>query len=150
VLGLDVSGDQINVAKKRMQKSGLDNLEFAHANATDLAANISEKFDYAIIIFVIHEIDYSERIQLLKQVADIADKLVILDYHYPMSRNIPGYIIRLTELLAGKNHFANFRDYTRRGGIIPLLSNADLTILNDRINRPGVFRTIVATKDAKF
>ena len=149
VLGIDISQKQIDIAQKRFSKSGAGNVEFKTTSATDMKRMVNDKFDYAILTFVIHEVSPSERRDILSQVKDLAGKIVILDFHHPMARNFSGYSIRLTEFLAGKDHYTNFLDFNYRGGLLPLLEEAGFEIIRDRINGPKVFRTIVASQKSK-
>ena len=41
-------------------------------------------FDYAVMTYVIHEVNPEDRIELLKQMAQIADKIIIGDYLVPV------------------------------------------------------------------
>ncbi len=147
VLGVDISEKQIAMAQKRLEQSDVKNLDFLASNATELETHIDEKFDYAILTFIIHEIDQAERLELLSEIKKIAHNIVILDYHHPMGHNISGYVIRLTEFFAGKIHFKNFLDFNKRGGLGPLLEDSGLKIIQDKINRPQVFRTVVVTPE---
>ena len=143
-LGVDISGKQIQLAKRRLMRSKMENLDFKHINATNLSQQINEKFDYAILTFVLHEVNQEERTKILSEVKEIAHKVIILYYHYPMARNFSGFVVRLTEFFAGSEHFKNFLDYNSRGGLSPLLKETELNTLQDRINNPRVFRTVVA------
>ena len=148
MLGVDISEKQINMAQKRLARAGVTNVDFLHASATDLKNNINDKFDYAILTFIIHEIPQPERIRILANIKEFAEKILVLDYHHPMAHNFSGYIIRLTEFFAGRDHFENFRDFNKRGGLTPLLQEAGLKIVQDKINRPQVFRTVVSENSA--
>jgi SAM-dependent methyltransferase len=143
VLGVDISEKQVAIAQKRLSRAGLQNVEFLHINAAHLEKQINEKFDYAILTFIVHEVQHSERLSILAEVKKVADKILILDYYHPMAKNFSGYIIRLTELFAGRDHYKNFLDYNKRGGLPPLLEKSGLEILQDRINKPRVFRTVI-------
>jgi SAM-dependent methyltransferase len=144
VLGIDISKKQIDMAQKRLEHSNVTNARFIHSNAIDLKNHINEIFDFAILTFVIHEVAQSTRIRILKHIKEFAHNVLILDYHHPMSKNFSGYSIRLTEFFAGRDHYKNFVDYNTRGGLLPLLEEAGLEIIQDRINRPQVFRTVLA------
>jgi len=144
VLGIDISKKQIDIAQKRLDQSDRTNAKFIHTNATDLKNHIDEKFDFAILTFVVHEVPQAIRVRILTHIKECASNVLILDYHLPMAKNFSGYSIRLTEFLAGRDHYKNFLDYNARGGLTPLLEEAGLEIVQDKINRPQVFRTVVA------
>lgn len=144
VLGVDVSQKQIAMAQRRKEKSGLRNVEFQHANAAALGELLQEKFDYATLSLMIHEIPQEERLRILREVKQAAEKIIILDYNVPQPLNFWGAAIRAIEFFAGKEHYKNFKDFGRRGGLPSLLNEAGLRIREEKINRTKVFRIVLA------
>ncbi|MCK4754952.1 MAG: class I SAM-dependent methyltransferase [Calditrichia bacterium] len=144
VLGVDISASQIQQAKKRKKMMRIENVEFLHADAGNLSSVIDRTFDAAILVFMIHEINHSARIQILKEVKKYSKKVYILDYTPDMPLNFWGTIIRLIEFFAGSEHYNNFRDYRSRGGMVPLLNETGFKITSNKLNRMRVFRVITA------
>lgn len=144
VTGIDISGKQIHQAHQRLKKSGKNNVRFVHGTATDLSQFDTDSFDYAIMIFMLHEIGFQERLAILKEVSRVSRKIVILDYNYPMGRNFAGRMIRLIEYLAGKDHFTNFSDFNLRGGLPGLIESAGMKIVEKRSNGSQTLMTMVA------
>jgi demethylmenaquinone methyltransferase/2-methoxy-6-polyprenyl-1,4-benzoquinol methylase len=144
VLGVDVSEKQVVMAQKRKEKSALQNVDFRHVNAAALDKSLQEKFDYATLSMMIHEIPREERLQILQEVKSVAEKIIILDYNTPQPFNFWGAAIRTIEFFAGREHYRNFKDFVRRGGLPVLLNETGLRIQKEKINRAKVFRIVVA------
>lgn len=144
VLGVDVSEKQVAMAQKRKEKAGVQNVEFRHINAAALGKLLQEKFDYATLSLMIHEIPQSERLQILREVKQAADKIIILDYNTPQPFSFWGAAIRTIEFFAGREHYRNFKDFVQRGGLPELLKETDLAAREEKINRAKVFRTVLA------
>lgn len=149
VVGVDVSGKMIAAARKRLAKSGLANLAFLHLHAGGLSEALPRRFDYAVLSFMLHETPPAERLQILREVRRAAGRMVILDYQVPQPRSVWGAGVRTVEFLAGREHYRNFREFVRRGGLPPLLHEAGLRIIAEKINRTGVFRLVVAGESAR-
>jgi ubiquinone/menaquinone biosynthesis C-methylase UbiE len=148
VIGVDISQKMIAEARKRQKKSGLGKVTFLHANATDLPTLIREKADYATMSFAIHEMPPEERLLLLRALKQVARKVVILDYHIPPPKTFWGKMVWVIEFLAGREHFRNFKDFARRGGLTPLFDETGFMIEKEKINRPGIFRVVTASPKA--
>jgi len=88
-------------------------------------------FDYAVLTYVIHEVNEEERIQLLTDIAQVADKIIIGDYLIPCPGDFAGRIVKTVEFIAGKEHYRNFKSYEANGGIQYLADSAGLTILKE-------------------
>ena len=144
ITGIDISGKQIRQADMRLKRSGHKNVRFLHGNATDLSQFDTDSVDYAIMIFMLHEIGLKERLQILKEVSRVSRKTVILDYNYPMGRNFTGQMIRLAEFLAGSDHYSNFNDFNQRGGLPGLLEEAGMKIIEKRSNGSQTLMTLLA------
>ncbi len=143
VIGVDISKKQIEQARLRQKRRGVTNIKFEHFDATRLNIFEQEPFDYAILTFIIHEITHKKRIELLEQAAKISKKIVILDYHVPLSRNFWGCMIRIIEYFTSTDHYRNFIDFRLRGGLVPLAAEAGLELETQCVNRQRIFTTAV-------
>ena len=146
VLGIDVSGKQIQHAKTRLSKSNLTNIEFKHVHAANLSNEINLKFDIAIFTFMLHEIDQKDRLTILNEISKLAETIIILEYNIPHPYNFYGIGSRVIEFLAGWNHFSNFLDFNKRGGINKILKEFGFHISEEKINRKNIFKIVVANK----
>lgn len=144
VLGVDVSEKQIAMAQKRRKKAGVQNVEFRHVNAAALGKSLEEKFHYATLSMMLHEIPQSERLQILREVKQITEKIIFLDYNTPQPFSFWGAAIRTIEFFAGREHYRNFKDFVQRGGLPALLKEAGFTVLQEKINRAKMFRIVVS------
>ena len=131
VTGVDVSLENINVAHSKRKAGGIDNIEFIHADFNEFIRDNGEKFDFAVLSYVLHEIHDSQRIRILNSLKKAADKIIISDYLVPMPQNFWGALTYIVEFLAGSNHFSNFKNFIKLGGIEYLISSADLKNLRE-------------------
>ena len=81
VLGMDISQKNIYRANRNLLQKPNDNISFQHTTLNQLISK--EHFDYAVSTYVIHEVDENERINLLNDMSEIADKIIIGDYLCP-------------------------------------------------------------------
>ncbi len=117
VIGVDLSAKNINFANYLKSNSNNNKINFIHTNAMYLGKVLEEKFDYATISYVIHEIDISLRVPLLNELRKIADNIIIADFAISMPYNRRGILNRSAEFLAGQDHFKNFLSFSRNDGI---------------------------------
>jgi len=146
VVGIDISKKQITQAKTKLENSGLKNLEFRHINALTISEEFDMQFNFAVFTFMLHEIDHKDRIALLTEISKVAKSVIIMEFNIPHPWNIWGIINRSIEFFAGKNHFSNFLDFKRRGGINKILEEVGFQISEEKINRKNVFKIVVASK----
>ena len=146
VLGIDISGKQILQAEDRLSNSNLTNANFKHVHAANLANEIDLKFDIAVFTFMLHEIDQKDRLTILNEISKLAKTIIILEYNIPHPYNFYGIGSRVIEFLAGWNHFSNFLDFSKRGGINNILEESGFHVTEERINRKSVFKIVVAKK----
>jgi len=131
VLGIDLSKRNINTAQRTLNQNPNSKITFKHSSLKDLVNDGQSRFDYAILTYVIHEVNEEERIQLLTDIAQVADKIIIGDYLIPCPGDFAGRIVKTVEFIAGKEHYRNFKSYEANGGIQYLADNAGLTILKE-------------------
>jgi hypothetical protein len=86
--------------------------------------------------FVIHEVNEDERITLLKEVASVADKIIIGDYLVPRPGGFGSFLTQVIEFIAGKEHYRNFKSYVAKGGLHYLADKAGLKIVEEVTNQP--------------
>lgn len=145
VVGIDLSGKNISTANQTLQKNPNNKILFLH---TTLANLISQKqhFDYAVMTYVIHEVNPEERISLLNEMAQVADKLIIGDYLVPVKFGFWSILNELVEFFAGQNHYSNFKDFVANGGLNSLSKHLNLEIANDLKNSPTTSQVLVLEK----
>ena len=130
-VGVDLSIKNINFANKQKSKSST-NTEFIHYDALHLSELYKKQFDYAIVSYILHEIDMPIRTQLLNELKRIANNIIIADFAIPQPFNKRGLLNRTVEFFAGPKHFSNFLSFTKAGGIRGLVNEMNLKIIDER------------------
>ena len=134
-VGVDLSIKNIKFANQIKDRKDISNINFIHTDALHLSKVLKEKFDYATISYVIHEMDISLRVPLLNELRKIANNLIIADFAIPMPYNRRGILNRTAEFLAGHDHFKNFLSFSRNGGIKGLVKDANLKLINEKTDK---------------
>lgn len=145
ILGIDLSKKNINSANKKLAKFSNDKLSFKHATIDELIDN-NYHFDYAIMTYVIHEVNSEERIELLIKMSRIADTIIIGDYLVPTEKGFWNILNEIVEFLAGNEHYRNYKHFISNGGLEGLAEKASLKILNQIDNRPATSQILLLSK----
>ena len=145
VTGIDLSSKNIETANQTLKRKINNKISFQH---TTLAKLISQNhhFDYAVMTYVIHEVNPEQRIALLKEMAQIADKIIIGDYLVPVNKGFWSVLNIIVEYLAGKEHYTNFKDFVANGGLFRLTENAGLKIISEIKDKPVTSQLLVLSK----
>ncbi|MGB9703002.1 MAG: class I SAM-dependent methyltransferase [Candidatus Kapaibacteriota bacterium] len=145
VVGIDLSSRNIEKAKSLLAKNPNNKISFLHANISNLISN-NHHFDYAVMTYVIHEVNEDERIKLLKDISSIADKIIIGDYLVPKPNGFWSTVNEVVEFAAGSEHYRNYKNYVRNGGLKDLANKAGLKIIKEIKNKPSTSHLVVLTK----
>jgi len=129
VVGIDLSLRQLRFAEK---SNSNDEKTFIHMDATNLIGIEDNSFDYATILFLMHELTREQQVRVLMEVSRVADKIIIIDSVVPLPKNFSGRGIRFVEATFGRDHNRNFKNFLANGGINGILehSGPPLTVLN--------------------
>lgn len=125
VVGLDLSIKNISVAESNLKLNPHNNLSFVHGDISKLNDQI-EKYDYAVLTYVIHEVPEKERIKILNSLKSVAKKIIIGDYLVPAPKSLMTKLNYIVEFLAGNEHFTNYKNYVKNGGIEYLIEKSNL------------------------
>lgn len=134
--GLDLSERNIKIAGKKLSTNPSDKIEFFHADANRFLEDTVIKYDYAVLSYVIHEVNPNERAPLLNLLALKADEIIIVDYLVPRRKGFTDSINGIVEFLAGNEHFRNFKSYVSNGGLHGLALESGLKITKEIVNSP--------------
>jgi len=145
VVGIDLSSKNITTANKTLQKNPKNKISFLHTNLANLISQ-NHHYDYAVMTYVIHEVNPDERIALLKEMTQIADKIIIGDYLVPVHNGFWSLLNVIVEFLAGKEHYANFKDFAANNGLLGLAKRADLKVISEIKNKPVTSQILLLTK----
>jgi ubiquinone/menaquinone biosynthesis C-methylase UbiE len=146
VLGIDLSKRNINRAQLQLFRRPNYKISFQHRKVSDIIKRDHTHFDYAISTYVIHEVDEEERLNLLNEMAQVADKIIIGDYLTPKQNGLAGRLIEVIEYIAGKEHYRNYKNYMANGGIYSLAEKASLKISSEISNQPSTNHIVVLSK----
>lgn len=145
VLGIDLSTRNIEKAKSNLAKNPNEKISFAHSTISDLISQ-NLHFDYAVMTYVIHEVNEEERVKLLEDISNVADKIIIGDYLVPKPNGFWSVLNEVVEFAAGSEHYRNYKNYVRNGGLQDLANKAGLKIVKGIKNKPSTSHLVVLTK----
>ncbi len=145
VVGVDLSSKNINTANKILQKNPNNKISFLHTNLANLISQ-NHHYNYAVMTYVIHEVNPKDRIALLSEMTQIADKIIIGDYLVPINTGFWSTLNVMVEYLAGNEHYTNFKDFTANHGLIGLVKRTELKIMSEIKNKPVTSQILLLTK----
>lgn len=145
IAAIDLSKKNIDKANKTLSKIPNTKISFHHSRLSDLISQ-NLHFDYALMTYVIHEVNPDDRIKLLKEMSQIADQIIIGDYYVPVKKGFWNLLNEIVEYLAGKEHYANYKHFVSNGGLHSLLKEAGLKIVDEIKNKPVTSQIIRAEK----
>jgi len=136
IKGLDISPRMIRYAKKH---NNLSNVEFLLINKNKRLSDLfNQKFDYSILKMVLHEMREEERTNLISEAKKISKEMIIVDWVAPQPK-YAGINTLIAELSALKEHFINFKQWQKTGGLEGFLERHGLKTVQEEIfkNKTG-------------
>ncbi|MCK5816527.1 MAG: methyltransferase domain-containing protein [Candidatus Marinimicrobia bacterium] len=135
--GVDLSSKMLAVAKKKSPRLTLHEED---ASATSL---INASFDAILISLALHEKDQLLQHAILKEIARLLTPdgiAIVADFCFDDRTHAWGrFMISAIEAFAGGEHYRNFKDYTRQGGMENILSDGLFEFHEvDRVLRNGI------------
>jgi SAM-dependent methyltransferase len=146
VLGIDLSKRNIDRANLALLRNPNNKISFQNIEICEIINEGQAHFDYAVLTYVIHEVDEEERINLLNEIAQIADKIIIGDYLVPKPKGFRSYLSEIIEFIAGAEHYRNYKSFVANGGIKYLANKAGLKIINEIADFPLTNQIVILTK----
>ena len=146
VLGIDLSKRNIGRAQILLERVPNEKISFQHLNVSDARNGGDKPFDYAVLTYVIHEVNKEERIKLLKDASRVAEHIIIGDYQFPRPTGLSGFMSKTIEYLAGREHYRNYNTYMAEGGIRYLARESGLRIITEVKSRRSVDQLVVLSK----
>jgi SAM-dependent methyltransferase len=146
VIGIDISERNIKRAKRNLSNKPDRKISFQHNTLREIIKKEKGHFDFAVSTFVVHEVDGGERINFLKDLAEIADKIIIGDYLYPPTTGLWNVFNEAVEFAAGKNHYMNYKSYMTEGGIKKIAAEAGLKLISEFKDRPPTSHLVLLSK----
>jgi len=130
--GVDLSFRSIKYAEKIAKKRNIGNMDFLHLNALKLSASINKKYDYSVVCLALHEMPESIRLGVIDNMARVSNNLILVDYSQPLPNNSYSLVVYLSEFFAGVEHFQNFLNYRKNGGLKELVDKSNLEVINEQ------------------
>lgn len=145
IVGIDLSKRNIETANQTLSKKPNSKISFIHTTLSDLISQ-EHNYDYAVMTYVIHEVNPDERVQLLNDMAQIADKIIIGDYLTPSKKGFWNFLNEVVEFLAGNEHYSNYKHFVANNGLQSLVNKAGLKVLIEIKNKPVTSQLLVLSK----
>lgn len=127
VTGIDLDADKINEAKRLAQKINANGVEFLLMDATDLSPFGEKEFDTGVISMAMHQFSPAEGKKVLLEMKRVCRRIIVVDYAWPIKAGFPKWLTQTIEWIAGGDHYRNFKQYMRNGGIHTLLNETGIT-----------------------
>ena len=99
-----------------------------------------DSFDLVTAFFILHEMPSQIRPAVISEMTRVVKqggRILLIDYHLGPIRFPKGWvfkaIILFFEIMAGREHFMNYRDFLARNCLQNLIFTKNLRILNEKI-----------------
>jgi 2-polyprenyl-3-methyl-5-hydroxy-6-metoxy-1,4-benzoquinol methylase len=148
VQGIDLSERNIARANLTLSNNPNNKISFQHNTVRDIISDNIEHFDYAVITYVIHEVNPEEREELLKDIAQVANKVIVGDYLFPRPVGFWSILNEVVEFAAGTEHYRNFKSYLTGHGISGLVERTGLKVVKEIKNTPYTSQIVVLEKSS--
>ena len=147
VTGLDLSLRMLDFATRA---NSFDNVIFCHGDATELGEIADASFDYATVLFLLHELPRERRAQVVREGLRVARHLLLIDSRTPLPKNVHGLGIRVVEATFGHDHYHHFRNFLALGGLMTVVQDAALpvTVEHRSVFLHGCREALMVRKDA--
>jgi ubiquinone/menaquinone biosynthesis C-methylase UbiE len=143
VVGVDLSPRHIDYARR---VTSSDDVRFELGDVAQHPAPPDGPYDAAVICLALHEMPAELRLPVLGHLLEVAGQVMVVDFAAPMRRNLAGLRNRATEVAAGLDHFAAFRDWQRQGGLGPLVGALPAQVLDERTIDSDTLRVTTVTR----
>jgi ubiquinone/menaquinone biosynthesis C-methylase UbiE len=139
VVGIDSSPAMLEVARAKLTEDA--ELHFGEASHMPFPP---ESFDLVLAMFLLHETPAHIRPSVMKEAKRVTKKsgrFLAIDYHHGAARFPMGWLYKMVilviEILAGRKHFRNYRNFIATGGLEPLIAKNGLSVERKKITGGG-------------
>jgi ubiquinone/menaquinone biosynthesis C-methylase UbiE len=139
IFGIDLSPTMVGEAQKKLG----DRAEIRLGDASKMPYS-DDSFDLVTGIFTLHEMPNQIRPAVINEMVRVmkhGGRILLIDYHLGAIRFPKGWmykaIILFFEIMAGREHFRNYRDFLSRNCLLNLISTKNLKLLNEKIVSGG-------------
>lgn len=140
VTGIDIESEKIELAKKYALMGGYNRANFIVMDATDLSPFGEKEFDTGLISMAMHQFTPAEGKKVLWEMKRVCSKIIVVDYAWPIKPGFPKWLTQTIEWIAGGEHYRNFKQYMKNGGIDSLLSETGLTVKEQQLRGQETIR----------
>ena len=147
VFGIDLSPAMVEIAQKKL--GGRAKIRLGDASKMPYS---DESFDLVTGIFTLHEMPYEIRPSVISEMIRVVKhdgRILLIDYHPGPIRFPKGWmykaIILFFEIMAGREHFMNYRDFLFKKCLPGLISKKKLVILKEKIVTGGNIALLLLT-----
>ena len=138
--GVDLSKRNIDVAIRKLAKHPSGNIAFHHSDIFGFLRETEIRYDYAVLTYVLHEMDESVRQAILELLSKAVHEIIIVDYLAPQPRTFAGIVNATIEYVAGPEHYRNFKSFLAAHG---LTKQVGLSIISEVRNNPPATHILV-------
>lgn len=146
VTGFDFSKSMIEKAEQIKHKQNVSNVSFHHFDATGRWKFEDKQFDMAVISLALHQFLPVNYTPILEEMKRVAHSIILVDYAIPLPRNIVGFGSRVAEFFAGREHYRNFIQYKRLGGLHGINKKNNLVVEKEVYFAKGAFLLMVCSQ----
>jgi ubiquinone/menaquinone biosynthesis C-methylase UbiE len=146
--GLDLSPSMLAVARERLG----DTAQLDLGDATNMPYE-DDLFNLVISMLSLHEMSPETRSLVLSEIKRVLKKdgkILLIDFHpgpyQPLQGWISKFIITISELVAGREHYKNYRHFMTNEGLSTLITQHDLKVDKHKILAGGTFSVFLATQ----
>lgn len=128
--GIDLNPNMLRLAERNKKKSGIKDVSFQIADASDLPF-YDNIFDFATISLALHAMERTVRDRVISEMKRVVKKkgtLIFADFQVPLPQNFFRHLAKAIEFMVGGEHYRNFKDFVRQGGLDELLRRNQLQI----------------------
>jgi len=152
VFGVDLSPAMLKTAEINLGSDA--DLQLCDASNTPFDDN---EFDLILSSTVLHEMPPQTRIDVLTEAKRLLKKdgrILLIDFHTGPIKKFKGIFakirITLAEIAAGREHFKNYRNFMKNGGLPNLIESLGFEIENKKIVSGGTFGIFLLTNAANI
>lgn len=135
VFGIDLSPAMVEIARKKLGNRA----DIRLGDASKMPYS-DDSFDLVTAFFILHEMPNRIRPAVISELARVVKhdgRILVIDYHLGPIPFPKGWmfkvIILFFEIMAGREHFRNYRDFLARTCLQNLIFTKNLRILNEKI-----------------
>ena len=150
-LGVDIDPHMLDLARRYYANSDVISGTFILADASHMPFD-DASFDFTSVSLALHDKDLTlvdGIVSEMKRVTCPGGFLVFLDYRVPLPRSLTGFLIRLIERMAGREHFRNFRAFLNNGGLARVLEKNGLMMLKSTRVISGSITMVLARNSSR-